>query len=195
MNWLDIVFLIIFIFAIYKGIKKGFIMSLTKFVALIAGIWITVKFSDSIVAFIMVKFPQIAESTSSWSPEIIKIVSFLIIFSIVAILINLLGKLIERIADMVSLKGLNRILGAIFSLAKYVLILSFLFYILNMFNVLSYVVSKSTQETSLIFKHVEKVVPFILNEKPILNQDKNSNNNNNNNNNVTYTTQTYLIKN
>ncbi|MGI6717905.1 MAG: CvpA family protein [Bacteroidales bacterium] len=167
MNWLDIVFLIIFAIAIYKGTKKGFIMSLSKLVALIVGIWVAVKFSDRIVAFAMYKFPSIAESTSNWSPQTIKIISFIVIFIIVALLINLLGKLIEKFADMVSLKGLNKILGAVFNLAKYILLLSLLFYILNMFNILSYFVSERTQETSLIYKHVEKVVPIIINEKEI----------------------------
>ena len=46
MNWLDLVFLLILIYALFKGFKSGLILELFTLLAILVGLYVAIHFSD-----------------------------------------------------------------------------------------------------------------------------------------------------
>ena len=161
MNWLDIVILVPCVWFCYRGFKKGFIISVAQLVALIAGIWASIKFSDVVLNFCFEKFPQLSEHTSGMSPQLIKIIAFVVVFIVVILIINLIGKLLDKVVDMVALSAINKIIGAVFGVLKGLLLIAVFIYILNMFHILNPIVKKETRDDSFLYTYVEKIIPAL----------------------------------
>ncbi len=118
MNIVDIVILCCFIPAIYTGITNGFIRQLFSLVALFAGGYVACRFS-SLAAIHM-------ERWLSTDPKIMQVLAFLIIFIIIILVVNLIGRGIQSILKVSLLGWLDRSLGVLFSLIKSGIIISIL---------------------------------------------------------------------
>ena len=110
MNILDIILLICFIPALVQGFRKGFISQVIAIVAIIAGVWISVK-SAAPVSIWMAQYIQGPE-------QVLKITAFALIFIAVIAAMTLLGKLIEGTVKLIMLGWLNKLLGVVLSLVK-----------------------------------------------------------------------------
>lgn len=109
MSVIDIIILIPFAYALYKGLKNGFIGQVAGILGLFLGVFLGYKFSELLSAWL-----------SQWinaNESVVKIISFAIIIIVVLVLINLLSKLIEKIFSMVMLGWLNKLLGVIVAFA------------------------------------------------------------------------------
>lgn len=158
MNWLDIVILVPCVWGLIKGISNGIVKEVMQIVSLILGIWLSIKFSDKVLAFVLSKFPQFNDSISSYAPGVVKIVAFILMMLLIVLVVRLLSGIIEKIINMVDLGWLNRIIGAVFGFLKGVLIVSILFFFLNnslkIFNLL---VKEETQSNSILLPYINKV--------------------------------------
>ncbi len=123
MNWIDIIILITLGVSLFSGFSHGFIKELASFAALILGIWGAIKFSS----FTAVKLYEWFDMTG----ELVGLASFIITFLAIVVIVNFIGTAIDKVVDAVSLGFLNKILGAVFSVFKSVLILSVVIFILN----------------------------------------------------------------
>jgi membrane protein required for colicin V production len=110
MNIVDIILLICFVPAVVQGFRKGFISQVIAIVSIIFGAWVSFRFTSE---------------TSVWlgqyiqgSEQMLKVVSFALIFITVIVGLALLGKLLEGAVKLVMLGWLNRLLGVVFSLLK-----------------------------------------------------------------------------
>lgn len=118
---IDIVFAILMVIAVIKGYQKGLIVALFSIIAFVLGLAAALKLS----AVVAVYLQNNATISASWLPFI----SFAIVFIVVAVLVNLGGKLIERTFEMAMLGWLNRIGGIVLYIILYMIIFSvFLFY-------------------------------------------------------------------
>jgi membrane protein required for colicin V production len=115
MNYIDMFILVLLIYAIFRGFTKGFIMQLTLLIALAIGIFAALKLSG----FTSEKL----ESRINVNPESLYLISLALTFILVFIGINLLGRIVEKMAENAELSMLNRVLGVIFGLAKQFLLL------------------------------------------------------------------------
>ena len=116
MNWLDLVFLLILIYALFKGFKSGLILELFTLLAILVGLYVAIHFSDYTVQKINDDF------------EIEKLylepLAFIITFLVIGAGIYFLGKVLEKMIKTTGLSPLNRIAGMAFGLLKMVYILS-----------------------------------------------------------------------
>ena len=118
---IDIIFAILFVLAIIKGLRRGFIVAVFSIIGYIIGLAAALKLS-ALVAVYLQKNITVA---GKWLPFI----SFALVFIVVIILINLGAKLIEKTFEMALLGWLNRIGGAVVYILLYSIIFSvFLFY-------------------------------------------------------------------
>ncbi len=113
MNALDIIILLILAIGAIMGIRKGFVSQAFSLISILVSVWLSFTCASA--------FGEWLSQYISTSEVILKIISFLIIFIGVGLLCNLLGKLVEKIFKLAMLGWLNRLLGAIFSMMKYVL--------------------------------------------------------------------------
>ncbi len=118
---IDIIFAILFILAIIKGLRRGFIVAVFSIIGYIIGLAAALKLS----ALVAVYLQKNISITGKWLPFI----SFALVFIVVIILVNLGVKLIEKTFEMALLGWLNRIGGAVVYILLYSIIFSvFLFY-------------------------------------------------------------------
>ncbi len=118
---IDIIFAILFILAIIKGLRRGFIVAVFSIIGYIIGLAAALKLS----ALVAVYLQKNITVSGKWLPFI----SFALVFIVVIILVNLGAKLIEKTFEMALLGWLNRIGGAVVFIFLYSIIYSvFLFY-------------------------------------------------------------------
>ena len=156
----DFLFAIIFIWASYRGFKKGLIYQATTLAALLLGIYGSIKFSDLMAFFLYEKF--------GWHSPYIKLIAFIITFTGIIILIHLLGRFIEKMVEMVALGFVNRILGLVFGLIKSAFIISVVLYFFNMVNVNKQIIPEETTNQSYLYKPLSALAPLVF---PILRKE------------------------
>jgi len=118
---IDVVFVILIILACIKGFQKGLIVALFSIIAFIVGIAAALKLS-SVVA---VKLSANINVAGKWLP----VLSFIAVFLIVVILVNLAGKFLQKSVEMLLLGWVNRLGGIVLYVLLYSIIFSvFLFY-------------------------------------------------------------------
>ena len=100
MNTIDIIILIPLLWAAYSGFKKGLIIEIATLLALAGGIYAGVHFSNYASGYLVEKIDS----------KMLPLASFGATFLVVVILIFALGKLLEKVVNMVALKLVNKVL-------------------------------------------------------------------------------------
>ena len=126
MNILDIILLICFVPAVVQGFRKGFIAQVIAIISIIAGVWLSFHFA-TVVSTWLGQYIQGSE-------QVMKIVAFALIFIAAIAVLALLGKLIEGAVKLVMLGWLNKLLGGVFAILKWVLIMSLIVVAFNSIN-------------------------------------------------------------
>lgn len=153
MNFIDIVFAVLLCLALYKGIKNGLFVELASLIALLAGIFVALKFSGFA--------KSILENNVSWNPKYIEITAFALTFIVVLIGIHLSAKLLTKIADFAFLGWVNKLAGAGFSMLKTILTLSIVILLFEKINVNNMITSQETLDESIFYNPVKKVSEFV----------------------------------
>jgi membrane protein required for colicin V production len=148
MNHLDILLLIPALWFGYKGFTHGLIRELASLAALILGIYAAFVFTDLVEKWIS-------------NPNIPKEVYFAITFLIVLIAVYLLGRLVEKIIKLVIPEFVNNILGALFGVAKVIVIFSAVIYFIHSIDSKQVILTERATEKSFTYKYVEPVVPIL----------------------------------
>lgn len=118
---IDIIFAMLIVVAIFKGYRKGLIIAVFSIIAFVIGLAAALKLSATVAAYLQ----NSITISSKWLPFL----SFAIVFTVVVLLVNIGGKLIERTFEMALLGWANRIGGILLFITLYIIIFSiFLFY-------------------------------------------------------------------
>lgn len=153
MSFIDIIFAVLLSFALYKGIKNGLFVELASLIALIAGIFIAIKFSYVLKIFL--------ENKVSWNPKYIEIAAFALTFIIVIVLIHLSAKLLTKMVDLAYLGWINRLAGAGFGVLKTFLALSVVILLFEKINVNNMLVKQETIDDSIFYNPTKEISAFI----------------------------------
>ena len=142
MNIFDIITIIIALFAIFNGWRKGFISQLLSLVGIVGGVALAITFGDEVGALFKID--------AAYS----KVVGFIITFFVAAIVATLLARLLASLFSALGLGGINTLLGIVLSAVKYLLILSVVFVAVEMLNNDLGWIGKNHFEDSKSFKPV-----------------------------------------
>ncbi|MBN1199150.1 MAG: CvpA family protein [Bacteroidales bacterium] len=154
MQVIDIVILVFAGLMVILGFRKGLIISLATLVALILGIYAAVYFSHFASGILKSAF----DISSSYLP----VISFSVTFLAVLIAVLLVGKLIEKVVSVIGIGFLNHLAGGLLGLVKSVLILSVIFYIINLADPDRHLITTKVREESVFYKPVAAVFPAII---------------------------------
>ena len=157
MGTIDIVILACFLPAVFIGLKSGFIRQLVALAVVVLGIWLSLRFSDTVGAWLNERF----RIEPFWT----KAISFALIFIVAALVLNLLGKLLEKVLDIAMLGWLNRLLGLVLALATGSIIIGTLLYMVDSANALINFIPEEKIAESRFYKpllsFVENVFPYL----------------------------------
>jgi membrane protein required for colicin V production len=154
MNLLDIILILPLAYGIIKGVIKGFVLQLASLIGLIAGIYFAKLYASSVATLFYHWFDI--------SLQYGKAIAFLVLFLIVGLLVYLLAKSLDRFIELISLKWLNKLLGALFGGLKYALILSVLLNVFQAIDKHSTIILKNTKKSSLLYNPITSIVPSLI---------------------------------
>ena len=143
MNILDIILLICFVPALVQGLRKGFISQVIAIISIIAGVWVSARFTASASTWLA----QYIEG----SEQVLKVISFALIFIAVIAVLAILGRLLEGTVKLIMLGWLNRLLGMVLSLVKAGLIVGLVIMAFCSLNNTFSLVSEEVLNESVLF--------------------------------------------
>ncbi len=154
MSVLDIVLAALILFGLVRGLMKGFFVEIASVIALVAGVYGAIHFSNYAATFI--------DENSQWDEKTVNIVAFAATFLIIVLIIALAGKALTKLADFAALGIVNKLLGALFGALKVALILSV---VLNIFDSMNRAIPLTDEESisdSVLYTPVKSLVPRIF---------------------------------
>ena len=154
MNILDIIILIPVAWMAYRGFSKGLIIEIATLAALILGIYFSINFSHVVGEFLVEKFDL--------TTKYLHIIAFIVTFIGVVIIVYLIGKILEKFVNIVALGFINKLLGGVFGILKAVVLLSVIIMLINRFDPNQKLITDKMRDGSMLYEHVESVVPSIL---------------------------------
>ena len=154
MSVIDIVLGALILFGLVRGFMKGLFVEVASLVALIAGVYGAIHFSNFAGEFL--------ESKVDWNEKTINIVAFAITFVIIVLTIALAGKALTKLANFAALGIINKLLGGLFGGLKIALILSVVLIVFDKMNSTIPFTEEETLEDSVLYKPVKSLVPMIL---------------------------------
>lgn len=154
MNAIDIAILIPVLWGFWRGFTKGAIMAAATLVAFFLGVWGGMHLSDWMAGLIH-------QWTGSESPYI-PLISFALVFVGILFAVFGTGKLVERIAEKAALGLVNKILGGAIGTAKFLIILSVIFFVADSLEKKIELIPPAMKNGSLLYRPVGKIAPAII---------------------------------
>jgi membrane protein required for colicin V production len=154
MTTLDIILALFLFYFAFKGFTSGFIISIATLAGLILGFYAASHFS---------------EFTASWlqhdmglKSSNIKLIAYIVTFVIVVVLIFLLGRFMTGVVKTVGLSIVNRLAGALFGIAKGLLIASLLFLLFTRIDPSENLFTAEHKKGSVLYEPVSAIAPAVI---------------------------------
>lgn len=154
MSVIDIVLGALILFGLIRGFMKGLFVEVASLVALIAGVYGAIHFSNFTSDFL--------HSKVDWDEKTITISAFAITFVIIVLAIALAGKALTKLADFAALGIINKFLGGVFGALKIALILSVVLNVFDRLNNTITFVDEDNIDDTVLYKPVKTLVPSIF---------------------------------
>jgi membrane protein required for colicin V production len=117
---IDILYVLVLIMAIFNGLRKGFVVGIFSFFAIIIGLAAALKLSVVVARY----FEHNVASGTKWIP----VLSFILVLITVIFLVGLLAKLIKKTLQFALLGWLDSLGGMILYIILYTIIFSILLF-------------------------------------------------------------------
>jgi membrane protein required for colicin V production len=147
---LDILFIILLVFAVIKGFQRGLIVGIFSFVAVIVGLAAAIKLSAVVADYL--------GETTNVSKQWLPVLSFLIVFIGVVLLIRLGANLLQKSVEAVMMGWANRLGGIIFYVAIFTVVYSILLFYATQLKLLS----PETAEKSAVYNIIGSWGPGLI---------------------------------
>ena len=154
---LDIILLLCFIPAIVTGISKGFVKQIVDFVAILAAAWAAFRFSKMLGEWL--------GQYLTLDVSVLNVVSFVLVAVVVAVLLHLVGSLLTKTLQTLSLGFLNRLAGMLFGILKVALILGLLILLFETLNSSLGIVKPEATANAVVYNALKNAANTIF---PIL---------------------------
>lgn len=112
MNFLDILTLVAFVWAVVAGWRSGFVAQLLSLVGIVAGVMLAASFGSDVGVMLGVK------------REFAAMTGFIVTFVVAMIAATVLSKLLRGVLSFMGLKSLDTLFGVLISVVKALIVLS-----------------------------------------------------------------------
>jgi membrane protein required for colicin V production len=147
MGIVDIVILICFIPSLFIGFKNGCLKQVVAILAIILGVYLSSQFSEPLSQWMTSHWFQNSHLAEEW----IKLISFIIIFIIVAALVGLIGALTGKVLQIDMLEWLDKLLGIVLCIAQCALLFSLIIFLVDSLNNLTGLIPRAKIAESKIY--------------------------------------------
>lgn len=143
MNYIDIIILLFLAYGAFRGFTKGLIIEVATLAGLVLGVFMAIRYSAYTEGFLR-DFLNISSRYLSY-------IALAITFLLVVIVIYLLGKMLTRLVDIISLGMVNKLLGTVMGVAKYFIIVCVLLMITDALDDKFHFIPEETKQKSMLF--------------------------------------------
>jgi membrane protein required for colicin V production len=147
---LDIIVLILSILAFIRGWQKGLLWALCSFVAVFAGLFLSLKLSHVVANYLFTQHVM--------SGNYVLLICFVGIFLITMFVFRMAIRLIEKLLDKMFLGSVNKILGGLLYSCFTLFIISSFLWLANSVKM----VTTETKSTSKIINYIEPIAPKMV---------------------------------
>jgi len=124
--YIDLIVIVVLLYAFLKGFSNGLVNELASFLGLLMGAIISYSFSDDL--------SKIIDDYVDIDGQILNILSFILLFILTSLLFTIAGKYMTKLIKYISLGTINRLLGGIFSSLKFLIIIVSISMVINYFS-------------------------------------------------------------
>lgn len=153
MNWLDIVIILLAIFAVWEGWRQGLVAQILGLAALALGLFLAWRHGGTIGGWIGL------EDTPA------RVVGFAIVLVVVIVAVVLIGRATRGLFRIVGLGVFDNLLGVMFSLLKMALFTGLTIMLIEACDPAGRVISQRVKDGSVMYGAVDSicdaVVPFV----------------------------------
>ncbi|MBO4498856.1 MAG: CvpA family protein [Bacteroidaceae bacterium] len=155
MTFIDIFILAILAIGFVTGLIKGVVKQAFGLGGLIAGLALGALFCHP-VATLLINSINISEKSAA-------IVSFILILILVPLVFNLIGLMLSKFVKIVQLGFLDRVLGGLFGVLSYMIVLGLLLQLIEITGLSGYITDKEEGERkSVLYEPVRTTTDFCL---------------------------------
>jgi membrane protein required for colicin V production len=148
---IDILYLIVIVIAIIRGVQRGFIVAIFSVIAIMIGLAAAIKLSAAAAGYL--SGPD--NASAKWLP----VLSFILVFILVVLIVRLGANLIQKTVESASLGWLNRAAGVAAYALLYTIILSVLLFFAEQLHLLS----QEATTGSTVYPWIKPVGPYVIN--------------------------------
>ena len=146
----DLIVFGLLLLALFKGMRKGFIVAVFSFIASIVGLAAALKLSAVAAAYI----GRSVSISERWLP----VVAFMAVFLLVVLLIRLGAKALEGVVQVAMLGWLNRLGGFVFFALLYIFVFSIILFYAGELSI----IKPETINSSLTYSYIQPLGPKVV---------------------------------
>lgn len=144
MCWLDIIILLPLLIGLVRGLMRGLVTEFIAIVAVILGCVGAKMWGAMFSAWLLHQF--------TWPQSVCDIVAYVLLFLAVTILLNLCGKMLTSLLKAIHLGWMNRLAGAFFGTAKWLIIVMVLVFINDKIDSATHYMSSDLKKQSVTYE-------------------------------------------
>jgi membrane protein required for colicin V production len=148
---IDIIIAIPLLIGALSGFRKGLILEIAGFLALILGLIGGIKLLDFGIRFLSENF----HIQSSWLP----VIAFLLIFIVIILIVHSIGWILKKMMSLIFLGWIDRISGAVLGVLKWAFTVSALIWL---FSHIGMEISEQNKADSLLYPYVVAFAPKVF---------------------------------
>ena len=146
MTWLDIIILLPLLLGLVMGIRKGLIIELTGLLSIIVGL-VCVRIWGAVATGWLMQ--QV-----NWSEAVCGVLAHALLFLAVSISLHLIARLLTKLFKTICLGWLNRLLGGVFGLVKWSLIVLLVVFCIDRLDQQFQILKPELKKQSMIYHHL-----------------------------------------
>lgn len=155
MNWLDVLIVLPVLVGLVRGLMRGFVSEIIAFVVVILGALVARLVAPGVSQWLACQF--------AWPQGTCDVVAYVVVFLAVAVVLSLLAKALNKLLKAIHLGWANTLLGGVFGMCKYGLIVLIAVFIMSRTNdAYHYLDEAEVVQTSVLYPKVVKATHVLL---------------------------------
>ena len=155
MNWLDVLILLPLLVGLVRGLMRGLISEIIAFVVVIFGVLGSRLAAPPCSAWLLSQF--------AWPQGVCDVVAYVLLFLAIAIILSILARLLTKFLRAIHLGWANRLLGGLFGLLKYGILVFIVIFVMDKTNeAFHWLDDAPVVQTSVLYPHAVQITHQIL---------------------------------
>jgi len=154
MNTIDVVILALMLWALYNGWVNGLLKEISSTAGFFVGLYVAYTCYENFGSYLA---PKISSNFLVQS-YLVPIIAFVLLWAVVPIVLGLVASILTKSVAALKLGKINSMGGMFVSMAKYIILLSFIFNVMNHLHILS----SEKKKDSVFYEMIAAVVPKIF---------------------------------